>query len=573
MATLEKMPGHPRLYRRNATYYHRAAIPTDIAATYPKSEETFSLRTKDYGEAVRLVRIAAAEVDRKFEDHRQRLERPTVRELTPEQLRHIQSVYYRSRLEEDGEVRVDGFSGYTTAKSFDAAIELHEVLLADTRRQYARGEADDFILGEAKDVLSWDGVDIDLDPASPSWRVLVRSLQEADIRASEAIRKRFDGEVVDTPEEIQKSPKNSDLGPLLNELFESRKEEAQRTGEWSPKLIDDYQLWTDAFIELQGNRPILDYKKADARAFKELLVGLPSNRNKHALTKGLSLADAAAVAEKHALQTLSVSTINKALGRLQATWKWADRQLDEHIPDIFGAMKLKSHTSAREEADPFSVTQLNAIFNGPLFTGCKSERFRTVPGNTDMRRTSWYWLPLLGLWTGARLNELCQLRVDDISEEGGIPFMRLHEGDETQRTKGHTKRIVPLHPELIRLGFVEYVQFQKLSEEERVFSKLKLSAKGYYSDTSSKDFARYLTQLKIKTPKTSFHSFRHNFKDACRHVGVSSDTNDILLGHALSGMAGRYGDGKIPLQLLYEEICKVDHTVLTLSHIRKFSYP
>ena len=42
------MSGHPRLYRRKATYYHRAAVPIDIRDTYPKTEETFSLKTKDY---------------------------------------------------------------------------------------------------------------------------------------------------------------------------------------------------------------------------------------------------------------------------------------------------------------------------------------------------------------------------------------------------------------------------------------------------------------------------------------------------------------------------------------------
>lgn len=58
---------------RNATYYHRAAIPIDINNTCPKSEGTFSLNTKDRAEAVRLVRIAAADVDRKFEEHRRKL--------------------------------------------------------------------------------------------------------------------------------------------------------------------------------------------------------------------------------------------------------------------------------------------------------------------------------------------------------------------------------------------------------------------------------------------------------------------------------------------------------------------
>jgi hypothetical protein len=73
VAGLEKMPGHPRLYRRGNTYYHRAAAPLDIVGTYGKREETFSLKTKDYAEAVRRVRRAAAEVDQKFTAHREYL--------------------------------------------------------------------------------------------------------------------------------------------------------------------------------------------------------------------------------------------------------------------------------------------------------------------------------------------------------------------------------------------------------------------------------------------------------------------------------------------------------------------
>ncbi|WP_432450619.1 DUF6538 domain-containing protein [Aliiroseovarius marinus] len=88
------MPGHPRLYRRNVVYYHRAAIPRDIAETYPKSEETFSLKTKDHAEAIRLVRIAAAEVDRKFDVHRRQLTRPAQDELAAEQLQLAHDVYY-----------------------------------------------------------------------------------------------------------------------------------------------------------------------------------------------------------------------------------------------------------------------------------------------------------------------------------------------------------------------------------------------------------------------------------------------------------------------------------------------
>jgi len=46
------MHRHTRLYRRGATYYHRAAIPSAIKNTYPKSEETFSLKANNYDEAL-----------------------------------------------------------------------------------------------------------------------------------------------------------------------------------------------------------------------------------------------------------------------------------------------------------------------------------------------------------------------------------------------------------------------------------------------------------------------------------------------------------------------------------------
>ena len=70
MGKLLSMSAHSRLDRRGAVYYHRAAVPKDIIDSYGKVEETFSLKTKDLNEALRLVRIKAVEVDRKFDDHR-----------------------------------------------------------------------------------------------------------------------------------------------------------------------------------------------------------------------------------------------------------------------------------------------------------------------------------------------------------------------------------------------------------------------------------------------------------------------------------------------------------------------
>ncbi|MDB2407986.1 site-specific integrase [Jannaschia sp.] len=370
-------------------------------------------------------------------------------------------------------------------------------------------------------------------------------------------------------EEGAQRPLNAPAGPLLSEMFAARQAEADRSKEWGPKLRADYSVWVGLFLELIGDRPIDGYRKADARAFKEVLQELPANRTKYVETQGLGMREAVQAGKKHGLAVISTSTVNKSLGRLQAIWKWADKQLDTDLSDIFGPMKVAARANARDEADPFSKDQLQRIFSGPVFTGCRSERFRAQAGDTDMSGTSWFWLPLLGLLTGARLNELCQLHLEDIDEEDGVAFLRLREGQEGQRIKSGTGRLVPLHPELIDVGILRYAEAQRRSGAKRLFPSLNVGSTGYYSDRPSKDFTAYLRGINAKTDKTSFHSFRHGFKDACRSGGVQPDIADILQGHSLHGMAGRYGDGKAPLSVLHEAVCKVSYPGLPLEGVRR----
>lgn len=112
MSMLEKMSGHTRLHRRGATYYHRCVVPKDIIASYGKIEETFSLKTKDYTQALKLVREAAVKVDRKFDAHHNRLanlQGPQHENLSETQIAELTDQYYRSLLDEDDGTRLDGF--------------------------------------------------------------------------------------------------------------------------------------------------------------------------------------------------------------------------------------------------------------------------------------------------------------------------------------------------------------------------------------------------------------------------------------------------------------------------------
>ena len=125
----------------------------------------------------------------------------------------------------------------------------------------------------------------------------------------------------------------------------------------------------------------------------------------------------------------------------------------------------------------------------------------------------------------------------------------------------------------VALGFLEFVSQRRLERTARLSPELRRDATGYYSGDATKFFSRYLERIGIKTAKTSFHSFRHNFEDACRNGEVPENIMNALQGHAERGMAARYGDGRYRMDLLRKHMERVTYPGLDLSRVRPFRRP
>lgn len=180
---MKDMPKHPRLMKRGNTYWHRASIPADIRSTYPKTEETFSLGTKEPQEALVRVRRAAAEVDQRFAVHRRQqtlLGSAPIAELTKGHLARIEELYHSHLLDEDEHVRLEGFHEAgeplpsAPVPSFEEYTAGASEFGGDARYMLARGKGDDFYRQEAEEVLTWDGLGVRLDEQSPSWKLAMR---------------------------------------------------------------------------------------------------------------------------------------------------------------------------------------------------------------------------------------------------------------------------------------------------------------------------------------------------------------------------------------------------------------
>lgn len=133
---------------RKGVYYNRAAVPLDIRDTYPKTEEVFSLKTKDPREAVKLVRKAAAEVDARFDEHRRRQNAvvTTRDELTDAELKAVEQAYYVYLLEANDQRRDTGFYDSEMldlpAPTFDEYAQDAGDLLKTVQHQLPRRKSD-----------------------------------------------------------------------------------------------------------------------------------------------------------------------------------------------------------------------------------------------------------------------------------------------------------------------------------------------------------------------------------------------------------------------------------------------
>jgi integrase len=244
---------------------------------------------------------------------------------------------------------------------------------------------------------------------------------------------------------------------------------------------------------------------------------------------------------------LSVPTARKNIGALSALLQMAAD--DELVPtNVARGVKPRGAKVKTEARLPYDANDLQRILAGPVHAN--GERPQGGAGEAA------FWLPLLALWTGARLEELGQLRPEDVRHaEGGILYLEITDrGEGTSVKTASSRRRVPIHDELIRLGFLDYVCQCRTAGHDRLFPELRRSGHGRWTPAWSQWWGRYCRRvLKLTDNRKVFHSFRHSFKDACRACGITEEIHDALTGHSGGGGVGRgYGARQFPLGPLVE---------------------
>ncbi len=438
--------------------------------------------------------------------------------------------------------------------------------LPDDLREILFQEPNEFfqIPNDIENTLLENG--ISLAKGHPDRQRLALALLRAEIDGYDVVKTRRDGATTPTPPRPDKVgvPETEPAGATISQVRE-RWIELIEPGS---KAIDDNKLYVGRFIDLFGDIPIADVTRKMARDFRDALKGCPRNPSKEMAKK--TLQEQIAWAKENNRRLLSQRTINaKGLGSLSRLMTIAmEDELISANPCAGLELRLPRMKVVRL---PYSIKNLTAIFDSPVYV--KKKRWKAGAGEAQ------FWIPLIALFSGGRLEEIGQLIVDDIVADWDIIYFNFTDipddddedgGEDSDGKKVKTpnaRRTVPVHPILVACGFLKYVEEMRKSGATRLFPELD-AYKGVLTHNWSKWWGRYADKFVTKNPLKVFHSLRHVFTGRLRNLHVDDKSIKALVGHARSDVTDGYGNG-LGLKELNEIITKLDYPGLDLTHLYK----
>tara|TARA_R110002126_G_scaffold5275_5_gene28019 strand:- start:984 stop:2660 length:1677 start_codon:yes stop_codon:yes gene_type:complete len=268
-------------------------------------------------------------------------------------------------------------------------------------------------------------------------------------------------------------------------------------------------------------------------AFRDTLLDLP--RDPFRSLPDTPVAEMPAVAKARGLPIVDrnnariiMETASSFLRRL------VERGLLARDPCV--GLAIRKDPRAQRKRRSFTTGELQSLFDAePYLT--QSDAKQVFDGA--------YWVPLIALLSGMRLAEVCQLWTDDIAAIDGTMSIRVrHNPQRGQRLKTiGSERVIPVHSELVRLGFGRWATRRTANGPERLFPDIPFSQSGSASDVFSKRFSYRMKRLGLTGSGLVFHSFRHTFVDAMRNCGLDDATQKAIGGWAAKDAHSQYGSG------------------------------
>ncbi|MDL2199271.1 tyrosine-type recombinase/integrase [Halopseudomonas aestusnigri] len=231
---------------------------------------------------------------------------------------------------------------------------------------------------------------------------------------------------------------------------------------------------------------------------------------------------------------------------IQTYYQLFNRVMAEAFNDHFISTQLKLSNPRTKKADntkPFSTDEICSLLQGWPYQTHTDEQAQALKFDAQSFR---FWLLPLGLFTGARLNELCQLRAHDVRPDGhGIHVISINDDGYNKSLKNEqSRREIPICNALTDMGFLEFVQERRdqAGSTALLFAELSFSSEHLYSRVASRFFCGNATGTgyigahceRATEGSLNFKSCRRSFAQRLQASGVTDSLISHLLGHRSS---------------------------------------
>ena len=287
----------------------------------------------------------------------------------------------------------------------------------------------------------------------------------------------------------------------LSEVIEMYLEHGDREKRWQPRTKKDVVACLNFLKDFIGDVPIQSISRKTMSDYQKTLMRFPTHTQQKARYRNKTIAQILRM-NVDEQSTMAPHTVNKYIDRACALFQYAviHGRMDKNPA---ADLQMTTGKRAHENRDAFDKGDLRKLFH--------SEEYLKDTHNKPFK----FWMPILALYTGCRLEELAQLHLEDIRQEHGVWCIDINDsGDKTTKTET-SNRLIPLHPFLADdLRFIDYAERVRAKGAKRLFPDLE-KRQGRYGTAVSRWFNNtYRKQCGIEDDKKKvFHSFRHTFID------------------------------------------------------------
>ena len=300
-------------------------------------------------------------------------------------------------------------------------------------------------------------------------------------------------------------------------------EEKSSNGDWETGKTKQQQTSRiNKLCALAPNKPVNAYTRDNARQFRKNVLNIVYRGTKIELT----------TAEKYFNLVLAVIDFGNAEQLINTA--------------VFNGLTIKGETKPK---GVLTDHHLSAIFNGYIYKSI------TPPSHTEPKtiQTYMFWLPLICTYTGLRISEVSQLKVQDINQcpISNVYYFKIMDDNSRKLKTKNSHREIPIHNAILNAGFLSfYNQRKKLGITAMLFTGVTQNkTNGYGTNTGGwfngkNTWEGYLAHVLNGKPKGwGTHMFRHTITDYMRNKLGYTNEGEIatILGHGSTTVTAGYG--------------------------------